>query len=104
VRAVVVIAYLKAQLFVLPDLYSLLKPVDSAAYNRIELPAKCMAGTREELLTTIMDWRSRSSTLPLVCWLKGPAGSGKSAIAWTIAKRCDDKGKLAARCVRCIFL
>jgi pantothenate kinase-related protein Tda10 len=89
---------------VLPDLYSLLKPVDGAAYNHISQPAKCMEGTREELLTTIMDWRSRSSTLPLVCWLKGPAGAGKSAIAWTIAERCDAKDQLAARCVPYIFL
>jgi len=31
-----------------------------------------------------------------VCWLRGPAGTGKSTIAHTIAEICDQKGKLAA--------
>lgn len=30
-----------------------------------------------------------------ICWLRGPAGSGKSAIAQTIAEECDQNGDLA---------
>lgn len=30
-----------------------------------------------------------------ICWLKGPAGSGKSAIAQTIAEGCSESGELA---------
>ncbi|KAF8227391.1 hypothetical protein L208DRAFT_1029019, partial [Tricholoma matsutake] len=30
-----------------------------------------------------------------VCWLEGPAGSGKSTIAHTIAKQCDGDNRLA---------
>jgi hypothetical protein len=33
---------------------------------------------------------------PPICWLRGPAGSGKSAIAHTIADRCHQQERLAA--------
>ena len=31
-----------------------------------------------------------------LCWLSGPVGTGKSAIAQTISQRCADEGRLAA--------
>jgi hypothetical protein len=69
-----------------------------AAYNsrdrELEHASICQEGTREEVLTKISAW-SRATTGYPVCWLEGPAGSGKSTIAHTIAKQCDDDNRLA---------
>ena len=55
----------------------------------------CFPGTREEITALISDWISDPNDR-LLCWLCGHAGSGKSAIAQTIARRCADAGQLAA--------
>ena len=54
----------------------------------------CEEGTRENVLGEILAW-SRGDTNYPVCWLEGPAGSGKSTIAHTIAERCGDDNRLA---------
>jgi Holliday junction resolvasome RuvABC ATP-dependent DNA helicase subunit len=68
-----------------------------AAYNsrdrELEHASACQEGTRENVLGEISAW-SRATTYP-VCWLEGPAGSGKSTIAHTIAKQCDGDHRLA---------
>lgn len=46
-----------------------------------------MEGTREIVIARIMEWVDDSGDNP-ICWLSGPAGSGKSAIAQTIAELC----------------
>ena len=55
--------------------------------------------TREAIQDKIMEWieaKYQSGTGPLVMWVKGPAGIGKTAIAGSIAERCDVKGYLMA--------
>ncbi|KAK1220515.1 hypothetical protein PQX77_016715 [Marasmius sp. AFHP31] len=59
---------------------------------------ECLEGTREAVLRAIYNWiasiTSKNCPLPL-CWLSGPAGVGKSAIAMTVARACEEK-ELAA--------
>ena len=46
----------------------------------------CFEGTREELLKEISDWiNDVEKDTPRIFWLHGPAGTGKSSIAHTIA-------------------
>ncbi|KIM36304.1 hypothetical protein M413DRAFT_36780, partial [Hebeloma cylindrosporum] len=60
-------------------------------------PPKCHPGTREAVLARILDWfRTDGDNLELFLWLYGPAGSGKSAIAQTIAETCSKGNTLAA--------
>ena len=48
--------------------------------------AVCTRGTRERLLNNIVTWAEGSST-ESIYWLFGPAGTGKTTIAYTIARR-----------------
>jgi hypothetical protein len=68
-----------------------------AAYDsrdcELEHASLCQEGTREDVLKKISAW-SRANTGYPVCWLEGPAGSGKSTIARTIAKQCDGDNRL----------
>ncbi|KAF9258428.1 hypothetical protein L218DRAFT_838255, partial [Marasmius fiardii PR-910] len=59
---------------------------------------KCSEGTREEILEDLLQWARScpSQEVPGVCWLRGSAGVGKSAIAQTVAERCEGKGLLAS--------
>jgi hypothetical protein len=70
----------------------------SAAYNsrdrELECASICQEGTREDVLRKVSTW-SRANTGHPVCWLEGPAGSGKSTIAHTIARQCDGENRLA---------
>ena len=51
----------------------------------------CTAGTREEILKEIIAWADDiSADSPPVFWLTGQAGSGKTTIAYTIAKHFDE--------------
>jgi NACHT domain len=53
----------------------------------------CTNGTRVKILDDITKWANdRSSTSSRVFWLTGQAGSGKSTIAYTIAKRFEESG------------
>ncbi|KZP14698.1 hypothetical protein FIBSPDRAFT_1048609 [Athelia psychrophila] len=55
----------------------------------------CLPGTRATILSIIDPW-ARSLDGQNVCWLKGVAGSGKSAIAHTIAQSLHKDGRLAS--------
>ena len=77
------------------DLKAALNPVPDASFNRGGRVAKCMQGTREAILAEIVQWIDRDSDHP-ICWLSGPAGSGKSAIAQTVAEVCEASNRLAA--------
>ncbi|KAG2104047.1 uncharacterized protein F5147DRAFT_808287 [Suillus discolor] len=47
---------------------------------------RCLPGTHTDILSNIMRWINNSEDdAPRVLWLSGPAGTGKSAIAHTIA-------------------
>ncbi|KAF9260960.1 hypothetical protein L218DRAFT_931806, partial [Marasmius fiardii PR-910] len=70
------------------------------AHARFPYP-KCSEGTREEVLGELLKWAQSRPTLFLrkvsgVCWLRGSAGVGKSAIAQTVAERCENKELLAS--------
>src|SRR5262245_29244041 len=54
-------------------------------YNRSGPVAKCLPGTRQNIITVIKNWADEDGDHP-ICWLNGPAGFGKSAIAQTIAE------------------
>ncbi|KAK1217669.1 hypothetical protein PQX77_019663 [Marasmius sp. AFHP31] len=56
----------------------------------------CLPGTRVESLRLIYDWRSSKQQKHPICWLSGPAGVGKSAIAMTVAQDCEKEGSLAS--------
>ncbi|KAH7910769.1 hypothetical protein BJ138DRAFT_69979 [Hygrophoropsis aurantiaca] len=58
-------------------------------------PPICLAGTRMEILNRISSWIEAEGTQP-ICWLNGPAGSGKSAIAQRVAETYAEKNRLAA--------
>jgi energy-coupling factor transporter ATP-binding protein EcfA2 len=64
----------------------------NAAYHSIERQDEeasiCQENTRETVLRKITEWAENENGHP-VCWLVGPAGSGKSTIAHTIAGRYD---------------
>jgi NACHT domain len=78
----------------LASLFNTLEPYinKNAAYNSREREDEqasiCKEHTREKVLSDITAWAERPNGRP-VCWLAGPAGSGKSTIAHTIAQRYD---------------
>ncbi|KAK1225116.1 hypothetical protein PQX77_011986 [Marasmius sp. AFHP31] len=57
---------------------------------------QCLPGTREEAIRSIYDWGSSNDQNVPICWLSGPAGVGKSAIALTVAKSYETEGRLAS--------
>ncbi|KAF8961172.1 hypothetical protein BDZ97DRAFT_1227999 [Flammula alnicola] len=59
-------------------------------------PPKCHPRTRQAILKKIMEWVKDPDKLAQFLWLYGPAGTGKSAIAQTIAEMCYEAGLLAA--------
>jgi len=86
-----------------------------AVYNA-HLRSGCMEGTRTQLLRDIETWLNDPKAPPIY-WLAGMAGTGKTAIAWTVCRRADGNhniifggsffcsrstGLAAQRDVRCI--
>ena len=56
----------------------------------------CLPGTRTELLNNIEEWIHREGECERILWLSGPAGTGKSSVANSIAERMDSLGRLGA--------
>ncbi|KAF9460175.1 hypothetical protein BDZ94DRAFT_1120476, partial [Collybia nuda] len=56
--------------------------------------ARCLQGTRVHILQEILEWITGGDEH--ILWLTGPAGSGKSTIAQTIAEICADNSTLGA--------
>ncbi|KAJ8073673.1 hypothetical protein PM082_011951 [Marasmius tenuissimus] len=54
----------------------------------------CLEGTRVTALKSLEGWRNDKKGCP-ICWLSGAAGVGKSAIAMTVARLCEEEGLLA---------
>ncbi|KAJ3501915.1 hypothetical protein NMY22_g18760 [Coprinellus aureogranulatus] len=54
---------------------------------------KCDKGTREAVQDDVLSWIDRG--IEALLWLTGPAGTGKSAIAGSIADTCHERGLLA---------
>src|SRR6201996_2021906 len=65
----------------------------NAAYNSTEREKEeatiCQPGTRTRVLNQIQRWVRGDG--PSTMWLYGPAGAGKSTIAYTIAEQCDNQ-------------
>jgi hypothetical protein len=77
-----------------------LAPVRDAEYTRRSgHVAKCLEHTRKDVIDKIKCFVDKTRGDDRICWLKGPAGSGKSAIAQTVAEWYAVKKRLAARCV-----
>jgi NACHT domain len=71
--------------------------VDDAVHTRVGGRAsKCHPGTREKLIVEINRWFDKESDRRPICWLNGPAGSGKSAVSLTIAEASATRNQLAA--------
>ncbi|KAL5493028.1 hypothetical protein ACEPAI_4476 [Sanghuangporus weigelae] len=66
-----------------------LRPVPQSFYDTKK---SCFEGTREETLQTIQRWSTSESGL---FWLHGTEGSGKTAIAHTMAQVFDEQNRLA---------
>jgi hypothetical protein len=77
------------------DPLALLYPVPDATYHSMATVSGCMKGTRLEVINKIVGWIDGDSNQP-ICWLHGAAGSGKSAIARTIAEWCAVNNELGA--------
>jgi len=56
---------------------------------------RCHPGTRVSFLRRLSNWVKDSEGCVPVTWLHGPAGTGKSAIARSLAQILDDEGFLA---------
>ncbi|KAG8942178.1 hypothetical protein FRC03_003563, partial [Tulasnella sp. 419] len=71
--------------------------VDSARYDSGSqtLSSFCLEETRVSLLNEIKQWVEDPNSRPIF-WLCGMAGTGKSTIARTVAKRFDEKNYLGA--------
>jgi hypothetical protein len=72
----------------------LLRPVSDATHTRAGHVARCDPGTRLNVIAQIEQWLNGSDKRSAICWLSGPAGYGKSAVAQTIAERYAAKGRL----------
>ncbi|KAF7973304.1 hypothetical protein HWV62_15625 [Athelia sp. TMB] len=55
----------------------------------------CLPGTRLTMLMTLFEW-ARGAGSEKICWLKGPAGCGKSAVLHTIAEKLKGEGLLVS--------
>ncbi|KNZ78580.1 hypothetical protein J132_11220, partial [Termitomyces sp. J132] len=69
-------------------------PYDAILNDATLVCAPCIEGTRIRILKQLYEWAEDCSpTSPQVFWLTGPAGSGKSTIACSVAKQFDDSNK-----------
>jgi len=81
---------------------SILRDLPRAPYaahdsSREEAPSLCLEGTRVAVLEDIQTWsESANGERSPVYWLDGFAGTGKSAIAKTVAERAREKAMLGA--------
>ncbi|KAF2149707.1 hypothetical protein K461DRAFT_229781 [Myriangium duriaei CBS 260.36] len=74
-----------------------LPAIDDAAFDSYAEArnSTCLDDTRVEILQKIEDW-STDANGHCVYWLSGGAGTGKSTISRTIAKRLNEHGRLGA--------
>jgi len=65
------------------------------AYNREDEPL-CLPNTRIDLLREIYNWGDGHDEKRFIYWLNGLAGTGKSTIARTVARKYFNQGQLGA--------
>ena len=61
---------------------------DGAAHDSVHHAPICHPDTRKTIIGEIMSWIGDPSRTSSVLWFNGPAGSGKTAIAQSLCKRC----------------
>jgi NACHT domain len=61
---------------------------DGAAHDSAQHAPVCHPDTRKTIIGDIMSWIADPSRTSSVLWFNGPAGSGKTAIAQSLCKRC----------------
>ena len=61
---------------------------DGAAHDSAQHAPVCHPDTRKTIIGEIMSWIGDPSRTSSVLWFNGPAGSGKTAIAQSLCKRC----------------
>ena len=61
---------------------------DGAAHDSAQHAPVCHPDTRKTIIGEIMSWIEDLSRTSSVLWFNGPAGSGKTAIAQSLCKRC----------------
>ena len=74
----------------------MLRPASNATHTRAGHVARCDPGTRLEVIAQIRQWLDghENDKQAVVCWINGPAGYGKSALAQTIAQSYAAEGRL----------
>ncbi|KAL7905871.1 WD40-repeat-containing domain protein [Trichoderma velutinum] len=74
-----------------------LPTVSQARYDSADVQdgPKCKSGTRVHIQETIYQW-AKNTSAETVFWLSGPAGTGKSTIARTVADVLDSEDRLVA--------
>ncbi|TFK59009.1 hypothetical protein BDN72DRAFT_884081 [Pluteus cervinus] len=88
------IATLQDKLVHIADDSHLTKALEKLNYVEIVPGDQCLEQTKVSTLTDIQDWAC--GTVEPVFWLHGPAGTGKSTIAATVASQLERDGRLAA--------
>jgi hypothetical protein len=80
-----------------PDLCGLLPSVTQAAFNAYDKRHDpcCLPDTRVDILKQIIEWVDGGNER-CIFWLNGMAGTGKSTIARTVARKYHDQGRLGA--------
>ncbi|KAF7354171.1 WD40 repeat-like protein [Mycena venus] len=66
-----------------------LAPVDEARFDHETSADSCLQGTRETMLGTMFEWIDSLAPGPLIFWLAGLAGTGKTTIATTVCEQLD---------------
>jgi hypothetical protein len=79
------------------QLLQLLPAAAQAAFNSLDKQHDplCLPDTRVDVLKQIMTWADQGDER-CIFWLNGMAGTGKSTIARTVARRYNEKGRLGA--------
>jgi hypothetical protein len=76
---------LPSRLIAAEGLLDRLKPITTAFHDHPEAASPCCEGTRVDLLKNIAAWMGNSSG-ESVYWLRGVAGTGKTAVAQSVAQ------------------
>lgn len=77
------------------DLLKKLGEVNGAEFGNSKRGPGCIPGTRISLLAKLLSWAEDLSS-PNLCWLSGPAGTGKTAVSKTLCAQLNERNVLGA--------